>query len=128
MMLFFVQWVGGRYSVWSAIGLSVELAIGADNFEKFLAGAHLMDEHFRNAPPEQNVCHLSLFPCIHFDLSSYLNYVCIQIPMILALLGIWYIDFYGAETHALLPYDQYMSRFAAYFQQGDMEVRSIFGI
>jgi len=96
-MFAFWDWVGGRYSVWSAIGLSVMLAIGPDNFDKFLEGAHLMDEHFRQAPPEQNI------------------------PMILGLLGVWYIDFFGAETHALLPYDQYMHRFAAYFQQGDME-------
>ncbi|KAI2653318.1 Glucose-6-phosphate isomerase [Labeo rohita] len=92
-----VGWVGGRYSLWSAIGLSIALHIGYDNFEKLLAGAHWMDTHFRTAPVDQNA------------------------PMLLALLGIWYINFFQAETHCLLPYDQYMHRFAAYFQQGDME-------
>uniref|UniRef100_A0A8C1XLX1 Glucose-6-phosphate isomerase n=1 Tax=Cyprinus carpio TaxID=7962 RepID=A0A8C1XLX1_CYPCA len=91
------QWVGGRYSLWSAIGLSIALHIGYENFEKLLAGAHWMDTHFRTAPVDQNA------------------------PMLLALLGIWYINFFQAETHCLLPYDQYMHRFAAYFQQGDME-------
>jgi glucose-6-phosphate isomerase len=96
-MFAFWDWVGGRYSLWSAIGLSIELVIGADHFEEFLAGGHAMDEHFRTAPPEKNV------------------------PLVLGMLGIWYMNFFGAQTHAILPYDQYMARFAAYFQQGDME-------
>ncbi|KAK2867596.1 hypothetical protein Q8A67_025713 [Cirrhinus molitorella] len=96
-MFEFWDWVGGRYSLWSAIGLSISLHIGYDNFEQLLAGAHWMDNHFRSAPLEQNA------------------------PVILALLGVWYVNFFQAETHALLPYDQYMHRFAAYFQQGDME-------
>ncbi|XP_039512777.1 glucose-6-phosphate isomerase a [Pimephales promelas] len=96
-MFEFWDWVGGRYSLWSAIGLSIALHIGFDNFEQLLAGAHWMDNHFRSAPLEQNA------------------------PVLLALLGVWYVNFFQAETHALLPYDQYMHRFAAYFQQGDME-------
>ncbi|KAJ8249024.1 hypothetical protein GJAV_G00230360 [Gymnothorax javanicus] len=96
-MFEFWDWVGGRYSLWSAIGLSIALHIGFDNFEQLLSGAHWMDNHFRNAPFEANA------------------------PVILAVLGIWYINFFQAETHAMLPYDQYMHRFAAYFQQGDME-------
>ncbi|KAJ9593198.1 hypothetical protein L9F63_015243 [Diploptera punctata] len=96
-MFGFWDWVGGRYSLWSAIGLSISLYIGFDNFQKLLEGAHYMDNHFKTAPLEKNA------------------------PVILALLGIWYHNFYGAETHALLPYDQYLHRFAAYFQQGDME-------
>jgi glucose-6-phosphate isomerase len=96
-MFGFWDWVGGRYSLWSAIGLSIAVAIGMDNFEELLAGAHAMDEHFRTAPPERNI------------------------PLILALLGIWYNNFFGAATHAILPYDQYLHRFPAYFQQGDME-------
>ncbi|NP_001233655.1 glucose-6-phosphate isomerase [Cricetulus griseus] len=96
-MFEFWDWVGGRYSLWSAIGLSIALHIGFDNFEQLLSGAHWMDQHFRKTPLEKNA------------------------PVLLALLGIWYINFYGCETHALLPYDQYMHRFAAYFQQGDME-------
>lgn len=96
-MFEFWDWVGGRYSLWSAIGLSICLAIGFDNFEKLLEGAHYMDNHFMSAPLNENA------------------------PVILALMGIWYSNFYGAETHALLPYDQYLHRFAAYFQQGDME-------
>ncbi|XP_063802044.1 glucose-6-phosphate isomerase-like [Pseudophryne corroboree] len=96
-MFEFWDWVGGRYSLWSAIGLSIALHIGFDNFEKLLAGAHWMDNHFCTAPLENNI------------------------PVILAMLGVWYINFYGCETHAMLPYDQYMHRFAAYFQQGDME-------
>lgn len=96
-MFGFWDWVGGRYSLWSAIGLSICLSIGFDNFEKLLCGAHFMDEHFCTAPLEKNA------------------------PVILALLGVWYHNFYKAETHALLPYDQYLHRFAAYFQQGDME-------
>ncbi|XP_067292390.1 glucose-6-phosphate isomerase a [Pseudorasbora parva] len=96
-MFEFWDWVGGRYSLWSAIGLSIALHIGFDNFEQLLAGAHWMDNHFRSAPLEQNA------------------------PVLLALLGVWYVNFFQAETHAMLPYDQYMHRFAAYFQQGDME-------
>jgi glucose-6-phosphate isomerase len=96
-MFGFWDWVGGRYSLWSAIGLSIACYIGFDNFEALLAGAHEMDNHFRNTPFEKNI------------------------PVILALLGVWYNNFYGAESHAILPYDQYMHRFAAYFQQGDME-------
>ncbi|MFN3344523.1 MAG: glucose-6-phosphate isomerase [Chloroherpetonaceae bacterium] len=96
-MFGFWDWVGGRYSLWSAIGLSIALFIGFENFEELLQGAFEMDEHFRTAPLEKNL------------------------PVILALLGIWYNNFFGAETYALLPYDQYLHRFAAYFQQGDME-------
>ncbi|XP_011504205.1 PREDICTED: glucose-6-phosphate isomerase [Ceratosolen solmsi marchali] len=96
-MFGFWDWVGGRYSLWSAIGLSISLSIGFDNFERLLEGAFFMDQHFCTAPLEKNI------------------------PVILALLGIWYNNFYKAETHALLPYDQYLHRFAAYFQQGDME-------
>lgn len=96
-MFEFWDWVGGRYSLWSAIGLSIALYIGMDNFEELLSGAHEMDEHFRTAPLEQNI------------------------PVVLALLGVWYNNFFGCETHAIIPYDQYMHRFAAYFQQGDME-------
>ncbi|KAF7379634.1 hypothetical protein HZH68_016582 [Vespula germanica] len=96
-MFGFWDWVGGRYSLWSAIGLSICLSIGFENFEKLLSGAHFMDQHFCKTPLEKNA------------------------PVILALLGIWYHNFYKAETHALLPYDQYLHRFAAYFQQGDME-------
>ncbi len=96
-MFGFWDWVGGRYSLWSAIGLPIAVVIGMDRFEELLAGAHEMDEHFRTAPPEKNL------------------------PMILGLLGVWYSDFHGAQTHAILPYDQYMHRFPAYFQQGDME-------
>jgi glucose-6-phosphate isomerase len=93
----FWDWVGGRYSLWSAIGLSIVLVIGYDNYEELLKGAHGMDEHFLKTPLENNL------------------------PVILAILGIWYNDFYGAQTHALLPYDQYLHKFADYFQQGDME-------
>jgi glucose-6-phosphate isomerase len=93
----FWDWVGGRYSLWSAIGLSIACAIGMDSFEELLAGAHAMDEHFRVTPLADNL------------------------PVTLALLGIWYANFWGAESHAILPYDQYLHRFAAYFQQGDME-------
>ncbi|MFQ3607529.1 MAG: glucose-6-phosphate isomerase [Chloroherpetonaceae bacterium] len=96
-MFGFWDWVGGRYSLWSAIGLSIALFIGFENFEELLQGAFEMDEHFRTTPLEKNL------------------------PVILALLGIWYNNFFGAETYALLPYDQYLHRFAAYFQQGDME-------
>ncbi|MBK8555430.1 MAG: glucose-6-phosphate isomerase [Lewinellaceae bacterium] len=96
-MFVFWDWVGGRYSLWSAIGLSIALTIGYDHFEALLKGAHESDVHFRNTPFEQNV------------------------PVIMALLGIWYTNFFGASTEAILPYDQYMHRFAAYFQQGNME-------
>jgi len=96
-MFEFWDWVGGRYSLWSAIGLSIAVYIGMDNFEKLLDGAHYMDNHFQTAELKDNL------------------------PIILALLGVWYSNFYGAETYTLLPYDQYMHRFAAYFQQGDME-------
>nr|CAG4643797.1 EOG090X02RQ [Lepidurus arcticus] len=96
-MFGFWDWVGGRYSLWSAIGLSIALHIGFANFEKLLNGAYFADKHFCEAPMEKNV------------------------PVLLALLGVWYSNFFGAETHALLPYDQYLHRFAAYFQQGDME-------
>ncbi|MFN8374641.1 MAG: glucose-6-phosphate isomerase [Anaerolineae bacterium] len=96
-MFEFWDWVGGRYSLWSAIGLSIALAIGMDGFEQLLTGAHKVDEYFRSTPFEQNI------------------------PVIMGLLGIWYNNFFGAQTQAILPYDQYMSRFSAYFQQGDME-------
>jgi len=96
-MFQFWDWVGGRYSLWSAIGLSIACVIGMDSFEELLAGGHDMDEHFRTAPLAANL------------------------PVILGLLGVWYANFWGAETHAILPYDQYLHRFAAYFQQGDME-------
>lgn len=96
-MFEFWDWVGGRYSLWSAIGLSIALSVGMDNFEELLTGAHEMDVHFRTAPLEKNL------------------------PVILALLGIWYNNFLGAETHAIIPYDQYLHRFPAYLQQGDME-------
>ena len=96
-MFEFWDWVGGRYSLWSAIGLSIVLSIGFENFIEMLEGAHAMDEHFLNAPPDKNL------------------------PLTLGLLGIWYNNFFGTRTHALLPYDQYMHRFPAYFQQGDME-------
>lgn len=96
-MFEFWDWVGGRYSLWSAIGLSIALSIGFDNFKELLAGAHETDNHFRHTEFEQNI------------------------PVIMGLLGIWYNNFFGAQTQAILPYDQYMHRFAAYFQQGDME-------
>ncbi|MBV8388860.1 MAG: glucose-6-phosphate isomerase, partial [Mucilaginibacter sp.] len=96
-MFEFWDWVGGRYSLWSAIGLSISLSIGYENFTELLTGAHQMDQHFKNTEPEQNL------------------------PVILALVGIWYNNFFESETEAILPYDQYMHRFAAYFQQGDME-------
>lgn len=96
-MFGFWDWVGGRYSLWSAIGLSIACTIGYENFEQLLLGAHEMDNHFRTATFEKNI------------------------PVILALLGIWYNNFYGAESQVILPYDQYLHRFAAYFQQGDME-------
>jgi glucose-6-phosphate isomerase len=96
-MFEFWDWVGGRYSLWSAIGLSIMCVIGADRFEDMLAGGHAMDQHFRTAPMHENL------------------------PIILGMLGVWYANFFGAETHVILPYDQYMHRFSAYFQQGDME-------
>ncbi len=96
-MFVFWDWVGWRYSIWSAIGLSIACAIGFDNFEDMLEGAHTMDRHFRSAAFDKNI------------------------PVILALLGIWYNNFFGAETEAILPYDQYLHRFPAYFQQGNME-------
>ncbi|WP_334124180.1 glucose-6-phosphate isomerase [Empedobacter brevis] len=96
-MFQFWDWVGGRYSLWSAIGLSISLAVGFDHFEELLEGAHEMDVHFKTETLDQNI------------------------PVVLALLGIWYNNFFGADSVALLPYEQYLSRFAAYFQQGDME-------
>lgn len=96
-MFAFWDWVGGRYSLWSAIGLSIAIYIGFDNFEQLLKGAHGMDKHFKETPLEKNL------------------------PVLMAVIGIWYNDFYGAQTHALLPYDQYLHKFADYFQQGDME-------
>ncbi|NQU21701.1 MAG: glucose-6-phosphate isomerase, partial [Candidatus Nealsonbacteria bacterium] len=96
-MFEFWDWVGGRYSLTSAIGLPLMIAIGPENFNRLLDGMHEMDLHFRNAPFDRNM------------------------PVVLALLGIWYNNFFGAASHAILPYDQYLSRFAAYFQQGDME-------
>ena len=96
-MFEFWDWVGGRYSLWSAIGLSIVLSIGYDNFVELLSGAHAMDKHFAETPAEKNI------------------------PILLALIGLWYNNFFGAETEAILPYDQYMHRFPAYFQQGNME-------
>ncbi len=96
-MFEFWDWVGGRYSLPSAIGLSLMIAVGAENFRRMLAGYEAMDRHFRAAPFEQNM------------------------PVVLGLLGVWYNNFFGAASHAILPYDQYLGRFAAYFQQGDME-------
>ncbi len=96
-MFEFWDWVGGRYSLWSAIGLSIALAIGMERFAELLAGAHEVDEHFRQTPLENNI------------------------PVIMGLLGIWYANFFGAESHAILPYDQYLHRLPAYLQQGDME-------
>ncbi len=96
-MFRFWDWVGGRYSLWSAIGLSIACSIGYENFIELLEGAHAMDKHFRETPFEKNI------------------------PVILAFIGIWYNNFFGAQTEAILPYDQYMHRFPAYFQQGNME-------
>ncbi|MBN4061357.1 MAG: glucose-6-phosphate isomerase [Proteobacteria bacterium] len=96
-MFEFWDWVGGRYSLWSAVGLSIALYLGMDYFECMLEGAHDMDEHFRTAPLEENI------------------------PVVLGMLGVWYNNFWHADSHAILPYDQYMHRFSAYFQQGDME-------
>ncbi len=96
-MFGFWDWVGGRYSLWSAIGLSIALNIGYSNFEQLLKGAYSADEHFRRTKPEKNI------------------------PVLMALIGLWYTNFMGAQTEAILPYDQYLHRFAAYFQQGNME-------
>ncbi|MBF0282168.1 MAG: glucose-6-phosphate isomerase [Zetaproteobacteria bacterium] len=96
-MFAFWDWVGGRYSLWSAVGLSIALYLGMDHFEALLTGAYSMDEHFKHAPLEENA------------------------PVILAMLGVWYNNFFGAQSQAILPYDQYMQRFSAYLQQGDME-------
>jgi glucose-6-phosphate isomerase len=96
-MFRFWDWVGGRYSLWSAIGLSIACGLGFENFTELLEGAHAMDNHFNTTDFDGNI------------------------PVILALFGIWYNNFYGAETEAILPYDQYMHRFSAYFQQGNME-------
>ncbi|MBS1576309.1 MAG: glucose-6-phosphate isomerase [Bacteroidetes bacterium] len=96
-MFEFWDWVGGRYSLWSAIGLSIVLTIGYKNFEQLLKGAYATDNHFRNTSFEKNI------------------------PVIMALVGLWYTSFFGSQTEAILPYDQYMHRFPAYFQQGNME-------
>jgi glucose-6-phosphate isomerase len=96
-MFVFWDWVGGRYSLWSAIGLSIALTIGFGQFRQLLDGAHFADLHFRNEPFEKNI------------------------PVIMALLGVWYTNFFGASSEVILPYDQYLHRFAAYFQQGNME-------
>jgi len=96
-MFGFWDWVGGRYSLWSAIGLSIACYIGFDNFSQLLKGAHEMDRHFHETPFDSNI------------------------PVIMALIGIWYTNFFGAESEAILPYDQYLHRFPAYFQQGNME-------
>ncbi|RYF85972.1 MAG: glucose-6-phosphate isomerase, partial [Chitinophagaceae bacterium] len=96
-MFQFWDWVGGRYSLWSAIGLSIALTVGYDNFENLLKGAHSVDEHFHTEAFEKNI------------------------PVLMALISLWYVNFFGAQTEAILPYDQYMHRFAAYFQQGNME-------
>lgn len=96
-MFGFESWVGGRYSVWSAIGLSVALYIGFDNFKEFLSGAHAMDQHFLNTPLEQNI------------------------PVLGGLLSVWYSNFFGAQTHLVAPFDQYLHRFPAYLQQLSME-------
>jgi len=96
-MFEFWDWVGGRYSLWSAIGLSIALYVGMDRFEELLAGAHEMDLHFRSAPLEKNM------------------------PVVLAMLGIWYHNFFDADSHAILPYDEHLHRLPAYLQQADME-------
>ena len=96
-MFGFWDWVGGRYSLWSAIGLPIALGVGMEAFEEMLAGAHAMDEHFRTAPLERNM------------------------PVLMAMLGVWYVNFWDAKAHAVLPYDQYLHRFPAYLQQLDME-------
>ncbi|MFN2440808.1 MAG: glucose-6-phosphate isomerase, partial [Chitinophagaceae bacterium] len=96
-MFQFWDWVGGRYSLWSAIGLSIALTIGYDNYEELLKGGHAIDKHFAETEFERNI------------------------PVLMALISLWYINFFGSQTEAILPYDQYMHRFAAYFQQGNME-------
>ena len=96
-MFEFWDWVGGRYSLWSAIGLSIALTIGYNNFEELLKGAHHADEHFKKEPFDKNI------------------------PVLMALIGLWYVNFFDAKSEAILPYDQYLHRFAAYFQQGNME-------
>ncbi|NJB68703.1 glucose-6-phosphate isomerase [Desulfobaculum xiamenense] len=96
-MFEFWDWVGGRYSLWSAIGMSIALSVGMTRFEELLDGAHMVDEHFRTAPLAENI------------------------PVVMAMLGVWYNNFFACGTHAILPYDQYLDRFPAYFQQGDME-------
>ena len=96
-MFVFWDWVGGRYSLWSSIGLSIALTIGYDNFEELLKGAYEIDMHFREKSFEKNV------------------------PVLMALISLWYINFFGAQSEAILPYDQYLHRFPAYFQQGNME-------
>jgi glucose-6-phosphate isomerase len=96
-MFEFWEWVGGRYSLWSAIGLSIVLAIGVENFDELLSGAHLVDEHFRTSPWSENI------------------------PVMMGLIGLWNTNFLGAESQAILPYDQYLHRFPAYLQQADME-------
>ena len=96
-MFEFWDWVGGRYSLWSSIGLSIACTIGFENFDELLTGAYEMDEHFQTASAEENI------------------------PLLLALIGLWYGNFFGSESEAILPYDQYLHRFAAYFQQGNME-------
>ena len=93
----FWDWVGGRYSSWSAIGLTIAVAVGFDRFVELLEGAHAMDRHFAETPLDHNI------------------------PVVMALLGVWYANFFGAQSHAILPYDQYLHRFPAYLQQGDME-------
>jgi len=93
----FWDWVGGRYSLWSAIGLPIALSIGYYNFHSLLQGAHEVDQYFLSTPHKDNI------------------------PLLMGLLGVWYNNFFGAQTHSILPYDQYMHRFAAYLQQGDME-------
>lgn len=92
-MFKFWDWVGGRFSLWSAIGLSIAIYIGYDNFEQLLRGGYEMDQHFLNTPLENNI------------------------PVLLALISLWYNNFFGAQSEAYLPYDQYMHRFTAYFQQ-----------
>lgn len=96
-MFVFWDWVGGRYSLWSSIGLSIALTVGYDNFEQLLKGAESADRHFATADFQENI------------------------PVVMAMIGIWYTNFFGSETEAILPYDQYMHRFPAYFQQGNME-------
>jgi len=96
-MFEFWDWVGGRYSLWSAIGLSIALYLGMERFEELLSGAHKVDQHFRTTPFEMNI------------------------PVVMGLLGVWYNNFFGAQSQAILPYDQYLVHFASYFQQGDME-------